>query len=84
MTATANQRRLLTILDADAILVGIRDDLRAVITRIANRARTADEADDLRTLIGARSEIERVLPVIAGLHPDHRTPRTASDTAPGN
>ena len=72
MTATANQRRLLTILDADAILVGIRNDLRAVITRIANRARTADEADDLRTLINCRGELERVLPVIAGLHPDHR------------
>jgi len=74
MTATAKQRRLLTILDAAAVLVGVADDLRAVITRIANRARTADEADDLHTLINCRREVERVLPVVAALHPDARRP----------
>lgn len=72
MTATTSQRRLLTVLDAAAILAGVRDDLRSVITRIANRARTADEADDLRTLIACRSDLERLQPIVAGLHPDHR------------
>ena len=72
MSGTPNQRRLLDLLDICALLVDIQDDLRAVITRIANRAKTADEADDLRTLINCRRNAEIARNRIAKLHPDHR------------
>lgn len=72
MTATREQRRLLDLLDVCGVLADVQGDLRDVITRIANRAKTADEADDLAILIGARANLERAQGYIARLHPDHR------------
>lgn len=71
MSATNEQRRLLDMLDVAALLADVSGDLRAVITRIANRAKTADEADDLRMLIGCRGSVERARTAVVGLHPDH-------------
>ena len=71
MSATAEQRRLLDVLDVCALLADVSGDLRAVITRVANRAKTVDEADDLRALIGVRGEVERARVAVARLHPDH-------------
>lgn len=72
MSATPEQRRLLDVLDVAALLADVSGELRAVITRIANRAKTADEADDLRMLIGCRGSVERAKTAVVGLHPDHR------------
>ena len=72
MGATAEQRRLLDVLDVCALLADVSGELRAVITRVANRAKTVDEADDLRALIGVRGEVERARVAVARLHPDHR------------
>lgn len=72
MVATREQRKLLDLLDICAALADIDGDLRAVITRIANRAKTVDEADDLRVLIGVRGEVERAKAAVARLHPDGR------------
>lgn len=71
MSATREQRQLLDVLDVAALLADVSGDLRAVITRIANRAKTVDEADDLRVLIGVRGEVERAKTAVARLHPDH-------------
>ena len=71
MGATGEQRRLLDVLDVAALLADVSGELRAVITRIANRAKTADEADDLRMLIGCRGSVERAKTAVVGLHPDH-------------
>lgn len=73
MSATTEQRKLLDLLDICAILADVQRDLRDVITRIANRAKTADEADDLRILIDCRRNIETAQTHITRLHPDHRT-----------
>ena len=72
MAATGEQRRLLDLLDVCGLLADVTGDLRCVITRIANRAKTADEADDLRILIGVRGEVERARVAVARLHPDGR------------
>ena len=60
-------------LDDDALLVGVMDELRAVITRLANRAMTHDEADDIRTLIACRKELRELQRRILANHPDRRT-----------
>lgn len=83
MSATPEQRRLLDVLDVAALLADVSGELRAVITRIANRAKTADEADDLRLLIGCRGQVERARAAVARLHPDGReddAPRRHKDT----
>jgi hypothetical protein len=72
MAATVEQRQLLDVLDVCAVLADVGGELRAVITRIANRAKTADEADDLRILIGCRRKVEVARDGVARLHPDHR------------
>lgn len=72
MTATREQRKLLDILDVCGLLADIQSDLRDVITRIANRAKTADEADDLAILIAASTNLAKAQDSIAKLHPDHR------------
>lgn len=72
MTATTEQRRLLDVLDVCSLLADTQRDLRDVCTRIANRAKTADEADDLKILIAARSNLAAAQTIIARLHPDHR------------
>lgn len=71
MGATEGQRRLLDVLDVCALLADVSGDLRCVITRVANRAKTVDEADDLRLLIGVRGQVERARAAVARLHPDH-------------
>jgi hypothetical protein len=71
MGATDKQQLLLDVLDVCALLADVGRDLRDVITRLANRAKTADEADDLRLLIGARGKVERAKDAVAKLHPDH-------------
>ena len=72
MSATREQRRLLDVLDVCALLADASGDLRAVITRLANRAKTLDEADDIRLLIGVRGSIDQARTSIAALHPDRR------------
>lgn len=72
MSATPEQQAKLDVLEALAMLAGVQGDLRDVITRIANRARSANEADDLRILIACRHNVEVAQASIARLHPDHR------------
>lgn len=72
MTATHEQRRALDVLDACGLLADAQGDIRDVITRIANRAKTANEADDLRILITVRANLAAAQAIIAALHPDHR------------
>lgn len=72
MTATAEQRGRLDLLDLVALLSDVGDELRAVITRIANRARTADEADDLKVLIRCRGRLGQAQAQVAAGHPDGR------------
>ena len=72
MSATPDQRELLDVLDELAMLTGIEQDLRDVATRIANRARTLNEADDVRMLIVCRSKIAAYKARVQRRHPDGR------------
>lgn len=74
MSATPAQRELLDVLDELALLTGIEQDLRDVATRIANRARTLNEADDLRLLIACRAKVATYKAFVARRHPDGRRP----------
>lgn len=72
MSATPAQRELLEVLDELALLTGIEQDLRDVATRIANRARTLNEADDVRLLIVCRTKVAAYKAQVARRHPDSR------------
>ena len=61
------------VLDTDALLVDVLSDLRAVTTRIANRARMNDEADDIRLLIGCTRTVLEVQRRVLQHHPNRRT-----------
>lgn len=72
MAPTPEQAWLLAALDLVALYSDVTDDLRAVITRMANRARTADEADDIKLLIRCRRRLDEAKATVAGRHPDGR------------
>ena len=72
MAATPKQRSLLDVLDMDAYLLDMEQDVQAVITRSANRARTPDEADDIGILIDVRSRIAALRKCVIRQHPDYQ------------
>ena len=72
MAATNDQRQHLDLLDLDAALLDIEHDLQAVATRLANRGRTPDEGDDVRTLLCARGRLAAARQTIIRQHPDWR------------
>ncbi len=69
---TPEQRGQLDVLDALAVLAGLDAELQATATRIANRARTNAEADDVRSLIRSRATVRRLRDAVARLHQDCR------------
>lgn len=72
MAATPEQQRQLDVLDRLAVLVDVDSDLQSVITRLANRARTDDEGDDVALLIHCRSRLSDYRKLVAAYHKDHR------------
>jgi hypothetical protein len=72
MSATPAQQALLDTCDELALLTGIDQELQAVATRITNRAKTLNEADDVKLLIACRGELARLKSYIASHHPDGR------------
>lgn len=72
MSATASDQQQLDILDRLAVLSEVDSDLQCVITRIANRAKTDDEGDDVRLLIQCRSHIARLHRLTAAGHKNGR------------
>lgn len=72
MSGTPEQAAQLAILDRLAILSELDGDLQAVITRIANRARTNDEGDDVRLLIQCRGHLARYRNLVAACHQNRR------------
>lgn len=72
MVATPEQAQQLAVLDRLAVLADVDSDLRAVITRLANRARTDDEGDDVALLIRCRSRLSDYRKLVATYHKDHR------------
>ncbi len=72
MAATASQQRLLNLLDLDAYLLRIEHDVRDVATRLANRGRTPDEGDDVKTLMAVRGRVEALRLEFIREHPDAR------------
>lgn len=72
MGGTASQKEQLDVLDRLAILTDLDEDLQAVITRLANRARTDDEGDDVKQLIQCRSHVKRYQALVAKCHNDCR------------
>lgn len=72
MSATPAQQGLLDVLDELALLVGVDQKIQAVATRITNRAKTLNEADDVKLLIACRGELQRLKAHIASYHPDGR------------
>ena len=72
MVATPEQAQQLAVLDRLAVLADVDSDLRAVITRLANRARTDDEGDDVALLIRCRSRLSDYRKLVATYHKDQR------------
>ena len=72
MSATAEQQRNLATCDELAFLVAVDEYLQVLATRIANRGRTLDEADDVHILMELRSEVARRKWNVASRHPDGR------------
>lgn len=70
MGATQEQAQQLAILDRLAILQDLDEDLQAVITRIANRALTDAEGDDITLLIQCRNHVRRYKALVARCHKD--------------
>jgi hypothetical protein len=72
MGATADQACQLAVLDRLAVLTDLDNDLQAVITRIANRALTDAEGDDVTLLIQCRGHLQRYRAIVAACHNDCR------------
>lgn len=72
MSGTPKQICQLRVLDRLAVLTDLDHDLQAVITRLAQRARTDDEGDDVRLLIDCRIGIARYRALVAQCHKDCR------------
>lgn len=72
MSAPAQTQCLLDICDELAFITGIDADIRDVATRIANRGRTRDEADDVKLLIECRGKLAQYKTFVASHHPDGR------------
>lgn len=72
MGATADQACQLAVLDRLAVLSDLDGDLQAVITRIANRALTDAEGDDICILIQCREHVRRYRALVARCHKDCR------------
>ena len=72
MSATPKDRAQLDILDRVAVLIDIDEDLQCVITRIANRAKTDEEGDDVRKLIHCRSRLVDYRTLEAAQHRSRR------------
>lgn len=53
-----------------AYLVRAEDHLQVAATRIANRLRTLDEADDLHEIAQATASVEEARRTLAGFHPN--------------
>lgn len=69
---TPEQRQQLDVLDALALLADVDQELQATATRMANRARTNAEADDVRSLIRSRATVRTIRDAVARLHQDCR------------
>lgn len=72
MGGTTEQIAQLDVLDRLAVLRDIDEDLQAVITRLANRAKTDDEGDDVKVLIHCRGRLKRYSELVANCHKDGR------------
>ena len=72
MAAAANAQSWLDVLDEIAFVQDIDADIRAVVTRIANRGRTSDEADDIKLLMACRERIASYKTFLAQHHPNYR------------
>lgn len=59
-----------------AHLVRAEDHLKVAATRIANRLRTLDEADDLHEIAQAQASVEGAREVLIGFHPNRLTKGT--------
>ena len=82
MGATPEDRNQLDILDRLAVLSDIDGTLRDVITRLANRAKTDDEGDDVKLLILCRGRIADYHDLVAQCHRNGRNGRNGSTTQP--
>jgi hypothetical protein len=69
-TSEFQNRRAIENVIAPLVDANVR--LRAVITRMAQRARTDDEARDIKEIIAVRANIDRAVKRIAEFHPDAR------------
>ena len=67
MGQSPDQLRLDDVDEVLALLTDMDGELRAVATRIANRARTRDEADDVRTVVNVRATLAQAKAGIAAL-----------------
>jgi hypothetical protein len=73
MVATPEQAQQLAVLDRLAVLVDVDGDLQAVITRLANRARTDEEGNDVALLIRCRGRLREYRALVARCHKDSQT-----------
>lgn len=73
MGASPEQARLDAIDEVLAMFVGLDSELQALATRIANRARTRAEADDVRSIVNARATLRDARTAITALTKYRRT-----------
>jgi len=73
MGLSPEQSRLDALDEVLALFVGMDTELQAVATRIANRARTRAEADDVRSIVNARATLREARAAITALTKYGRT-----------
>jgi len=82
MSAIPEQACQLAVLDRLAVLSELDAEIQGLITRIANRAKTDAEGDDVNQLIRMRGVIDRYRVLVAQCHNDCRRGKLGRDSYP--